>query len=355
MNTLEECWENDFSKINFIDRKVKITHPKTILQGASKVGKTYLIYDFLKNFKSEQYLYLDFLDKRNDLLEIKQNLSSFLKQKSIKVLVLENFDFSFELPYCENIIITTKIKKIIKGFKNITLYPLDFEEYLVYENKYYQTTQSFNMFLKYGNLPEIVSIHESKKIIRLQEILKLQSQNQIQYEILKILIENIDEKKSIFQLFNILKSRIKISKDSFYETCKQLEENKTIYFLKKYNQSRAIKKIYSYNYSFIKAISYNKKFKNEFSNMVFLELLTKNEDIFYLDNIDFYVKNKNEAIIAIPFFNNLLINSTVKKIIKVADEFDIGKITIITINNSENIQILSRKIQVLPFYEWALS
>ncbi len=46
MKSLEACYEINFSKINFIERKVKITYPKTILYGASKVGKSYLIYDY---------------------------------------------------------------------------------------------------------------------------------------------------------------------------------------------------------------------------------------------------------------------------------------------------------------------
>lgn len=120
-------------------------------------------------------------------------------------------------------------------------------------------------------------------------------------------------KKSIFQLFNTLKTKIKISKDIFYERCKTLENNKTIFFLQKYNQEKATKKIYCYNHSFFNAITHNKKFKNEFSNMIFLELNAKYKDLFYLDNIDFYIKSHNLAITAIPFFNTILMNSQLKK------------------------------------------
>ena len=45
----------------------------------------------------------------------------------------------------------------------------------------------------------------AENIKRLQEIIELQCKNETQYEIFKILIENIDEKKSLFQLFNNLK------------------------------------------------------------------------------------------------------------------------------------------------------
>lgn len=355
MKTLENCYELNFSKVNFIERKIRITHPKTIITGASKTGKSYLIYDFLSNFKSKDYIYIDINDSRNDLEEISNNLALFLRQNQIKVLIIENFSFEFELPYCDNIVISTSIPKIIRGFKNITVSALDFEEYLLHDNRHQNITQSFNNFFKYGNLSEIINIEEHKKVQRLQEIIKIQAQNDTQFEILKLLFENIDEKKSLYQLFNTLKNKIKISKDKFYETCKFLENNKTIYFVSKYEQEKANKKIYSYNHSFLNSISHNKKFKNEFTNMIFLELIDKYKDIYYLDNIDFYIKSKKLAIVGIPFFNTFLVNSTLKKIYKIMDEYEIKELNIITISNDEKISHQNLKINVIPFYEWALS
>lgn len=355
MKTLEACWEISFSKVNFIERKKRITHPKTIVLGASKVGKSYLIYDYLSNFKNEEYVYIDIFDIRNNIEEIEKNLQSFIKLNSIKVVVIENYNFEFDLPFCDSIILSTINDIKIKGFKNLTLNALDFEEYLLHDNKHQNITNSFNSFLKYGNLPEIINIDEHKKIQRLQEIIKLQNPSYLQYEIFNSLVENIDEKKSLFQIFNLLKSKIKISKDSFYEYCKKFEDNKTFYFLKKYNQEKSTKKIYCYNHSFFNVISHNKKFKNEFSNLVFLELISKYNELYYLDNIDFYIKEKNLAIVAIPFYNSFAMQNSLKKIIKISLEFDIKEIIIVTISNSEKIQENSLKINVIPFYEWAIS
>ncbi|MGM0518177.1 MAG: AAA family ATPase [Campylobacterota bacterium] len=355
MKTLEACYEINFSKINFIERKIKINHPKTIILGASRTGKSYLIYDFLQKFMPHEYLYIDFADPRNEINEIKPFLDDFLREKKIKVLVLESFNFDFNLPYCENIIISTKINKKIKGFKNITVRALDFEEYLLHDKKFQNSTQSFNNFLRYGNLPEVLGIDDFRKIQRLQEIFFLQTKKDIDFEILKVIFENIDEKKSLYQLFNTLKSKIKISKDRFYESCKKLEEQKSIYFLSKYKHQKAVKKIYTYNHAFLNAISHNKKFKNIFSNMVFLELIDKNKYIYYLDYIDFYLKNENRAIVAIPFFNTILMNSTLKKIYKTMQEYKIEELFIITVSNSEILKHNDFNITVVPFYEWALS
>lgn len=355
MKNLEDCYEINFSKINFIERKIKITNNKTILTGASKTGKTYLIYDFLSSFKAKDYIYIDLKDLRNDILKISQNLQEFIIENEITVLILENFDFSFDLPECENIIISSSNAKKIEDFEYLTISALDFEEYLLHDNKHQNITQSFNVFFKFGNLPELINVEEHKKINRLQEIIKLQCKDETQYEIFKILLENLDEKKSLFQLFNSLKSRIKISKDKFYEICKQLENEKSIYFLQKYNQEKATRKIYCYNHSFFNAISHVKKFKNEFTNLIFLELITEYDDIYYLDNIDFYIKSQNIVIVAIPFFNTFLAGNIVKKIVKTAQELNINEINIITISNNEKFVDSKIKINVLPFYEWALS
>ena len=355
MKILEACYEINFSKINFIERKTKITHNKTIITGASKTGKSYLIYDFLSSFKAKEYIYIDLKDLRNDFSKIPENLQEFINKNEIILLILENFDFSFEIPKCENIIISSSNPKEIEGFENLTVCALDFEEYLLHDNKHQNITQSFNVFFKFGNLPELINIDEYKKINRLQEIINLQCKDETQYEVFKILLENIDQKKSLFQLFNSLKMKMKISKDKFYEICKNFENNKSIYFLQKYNQEKATKKIYSYNHSFFNAISHEKKFKNEFSNLIFLELVNEYNDIYYFDNIDFYIKSKNIAIVAIPFFNTFLTGNLVKKIIKSAQELNICEINIITISNNEKISDPKIKINVIPFYEWALS
>ena len=121
MRTLEACYEINFSKVNFIERKIKIEEAKTIISGAFKTGKSYLIYDFLSTFKPKEYLYIDFSDLRNEISDVSKNLEKFMETNEIIVLVLENFDFQFELPTCENIIISTSKPKEIEGFENIII------------------------------------------------------------------------------------------------------------------------------------------------------------------------------------------------------------------------------------------
>lgn len=355
MKTLEVCYELDFSKINFLERKAKITAPKTFIFGAPKCGKTYLIYDYLSNFNTDEYIYIDFNDFRNDLEEIKVYLEEFIIQNQIKVVILENFDFSFEIPNCESVIISSHNNIDIKGFEKLQVKALDFEEYLLHENRYHTATQAFNNFLKYGNMPGVVNLEEYNKEKRLQEILRLYAKDETFEKILKILFLNIDEKKSLFQLFNTLKNVMKISKDKFYEVVKIYENSGLVYFLPKYKQEKAVKKIYSYNHAFLNAITHAKKFKNEFTNMVFLQLESNYNSIFYTDNVDFYVKEEKYIVLSIPFFNPLLKNSIIKKLNKAFKELEIEKIDIVTVGYNENFKVNEIEVEVLPFFEWAVS
>ena len=89
MRTLEACYEINFSKVNFMERKIKIEHAKTIISGAFKTGKSYLIYDFLSTFKPKEYLYIDFSDLRNEISDVSKNLEKFIKMNEIIPMILK--------------------------------------------------------------------------------------------------------------------------------------------------------------------------------------------------------------------------------------------------------------------------
>jgi hypothetical protein len=128
-----------------------------------------------------------------------------------------------------------------------------------------------------------------------------------------------------------------------------------IFFIEKYNQPKAVKKLYCYNHGFLSAISHTKKFKNEFTNMVFLELNNKYKEIYYLESIDFYIKSKKMIIFSIPFFNDMLIATIKKRVALHIKECEIKEVFIITIGNTQTFFIDTIKVEIRPFYEWALS
>jgi len=355
MNILEQIYEINFNKVNFLERKISIFNPNTILVGSPKSGKTHLIYDYLSQFDSEQYLYIDFDDYKNDFKEIKENIDLFIKKNNIKVLVLENYKFNLLLPKVTSTIITTQKKNLLNGFEKLFVKPLDFEEFLLFDTKHQSTLNSFNNFLKFGNSPEVLEYSEQKKHQRNFEILKLYCDDKTQLEILLIIIKFSSEKKSLLQLFSALKKEIKISKDKFYKTCEEFEQNRLIYFCPKYEQPKAVKKVFIFNHGLMDIVSYKKNFNNLFKNMVFLELEKRYIELFYLDNIDFYIPTENHIVLAIPFFNDFIASTIVSKIIPMVEQYDIKYISIVTISNEKTIFIGDIEAQILPFYNWVLT
>ena len=352
MDLLENLYNNKITFPPIFERKIKIENNYTFLYGPKFCGKTFLIYDFLKKNQDKEYLYIDFNDFRN--YQNITNLQSFIDKHNIKILVLENFNNNFELPKVDFIIISSQIPCKIDRFKYLKVLPLDFEEYILFDTKHQNITNSFNSFLKFGNLPEIIEYKDFKKHIRNEEVIKLQSTNPTTIEIIKLLIRSMGQNKSPFWLFNILKKDIKISKDFFYKTFKELEDSHTIIRCEKFNQPKAVKKIFFYNHALIDNVTYQKNFSYVFSNMVFLELYHNNEEIFYLDGIDFYLPNNNSIVITVPFLNQLFLSNITSKILQTIEKIDIKEITIVTISNSETIYIDNFECEVLPFYEWAL-
>jgi hypothetical protein len=276
MNILEQIYDNTLHKVNFLERKVSIAAGNTIIKGPPKSGKTYMIYDYLSQYKPNEYLYIDLDDYKNNNMKISLYLEDFIAENKIEVLVLENFKFDFDLPKVTSILITTNKNTKIENFDTLYLTPLDFEEFILFDTKHQNTTNSFNSFLKFGNFPEIIEYSEQKKAKRNYEICQLYCEDKVELEILFLLIKSASEKKSIFQLFNTLKKTTKISKDRFYKVSEKYEQNHLIYFCRKYQQPKAVKKIFIFNHALLDIVSYNKNFNNLFKNMIYLDIHKRN-------------------------------------------------------------------------------
>jgi hypothetical protein len=350
MDILESFYDLDFSKIDFKERKRSISNKYTIIQGPSQSGKTYLIYNYLSQYDSKEYLYIDFDNLKLNSFEFYQDIQQFIHENKIKIIALDNFDFTLGLPNCDSIIISTNININLNHFENVILTPANFEEFLRFD-KHQNITTSFNYFLKFGNFIETIRIDEKHKSIHIQNHIKLLCNNEIDLYILKFLIKNSGEIKSQNQLYLALKKKIRISKDRFYNYCRILEENQTITFLPKYKHSKAAKKLFTYNHALISEISFKKNFNNIFTNMVYLELKNKFTSIYYDDYIDFYIPSENTIILTKPFF---IANTLSSKILTFIQENQIKEINIITVSNNQHIYINDISCHIKPFYIWAL-
>lgn len=350
MDILDSFYDIDFSKIDFEERKLSISNKKTILYGPPKSGKSYLIFDYLSLYKSEEYLYIDFHDLKITNLNFYNDIQKFIDQNEIKIVALDNFDFSLTLPKCDSIIIASRSYQQLDNFESILLYPTDFEEFLLFD-KHQNITTSFNYFLKYGNLVKTIQTNQHHKHEQLQRHIKLLTKDGVELSMLKAIINSSGEIKSLNQLYTALKKEIKLSKDRFYSYCKELETNMIINFLPKLNHEKAPKKLYTYNHALMSETSFKKNFNNIFTNMVYLELRKKHTEIYYDDQIDFYIPTTNEIVLSKPFFIGFNVSP---KVISFIEEHNIKKITIVTVSNENTLYLDNIECEINPFYIWAI-
>ena len=135
----------------------------------------------------------------------------------------------------------------------------------------------------------------------------------------------------------------------------EFERNRVIFYCEKYAQPKAVKKLFIFNHALIDIVSYKKNFNNLFKNMVYLELQRRNDEIYYLDNVDFYLPEFNQIVLAIPFFNSLVSSTIISRILPYMEEHKISSVTIVTVSSEQSIFIDDVEALALPFYNWVLT
>jgi len=355
MKILDHLYEKELRLNRFYPRKVTITHPKTILHGPSNSGKTTVLLDYLSNKKKDEYLYIDFNDLRIEQA-IFIGLPSFIKNKNIKSLVLDNFDFSFTIPECSEVIISTNKDIKIDGFKIVDIYPLDFEEFIAFEKRQFDIKSIFNTYATVGTYPLISKSSKDSFVNEFQKLIISQMSSKLELEIFKAFALSQGERVSPFAIFNELKIFHKISKDKFYEILNKFVNEQLIFFLQRYKKPKADKKIYLIDFAIKSILTYEKDFIKRFENIIFLELYKQKEEIYFTDMIDFYIPNKNLAIIAMIFVpKNMIIDKT-NRLKNELKSYDINKVEIITLEDQHEDEFIIDNIrcEIVTFWNWAL-
>ena len=357
-NILEELYNLKYDNINYIHRKVSLTNQNTILFYSPYSGASSCIFEFIHTLEPLSYLYIDFSDLRISKQYIQENLNNFLKANvKIKTLIIDNFDTFFDIKTFDfynstiNILSVSHHKHITKtGYKNIYLYPLDFEEYLSFHS-YDNIEHTFSDFIQDISYPDIVLKNKALQISKLQNFLKKQSKDEIELEILKTLIKSQGLLKSNYQIYNSLKQSIKISKDRLYEYIEKIQDKNIIFFIDKYNVQKSAKKIQLIDFNLRQAVSFKKNIYLSLENAVFLEIFKKTRHkIYYTDNINFYIEQTKLAIIISLFLEKEVLENKLKKFIKNIANLNVDKVLIIGINEEFSFYIENIKFIAMPFY-----
>ena len=348
---LEEFYKSDLHIDKNHDRKVFIDNASYQINGVSQSGKTKILKNYLLTLKKNSYIYIDCNDVRINFNELNNSLASFCISNKIDVLALDNYNPLIKFVNVSQLIITCEENIDIDILKTITLYPLDYEEFLAYEHKY--DSSALNHFFQLGGFPQMHKLHTDKRAIYIQKTLQY-SLNEMEFDILKFCAKMMSQKVSAFSIYERLKNSRKISKDKLYKSYESLLSKKYIHNLQKYEHTKAIKKLYLCDIALKNSLSVDKHFGRLFENMVYLELLKSGVKCFYDDGIDFYIPNTQEVILSMPFTDERALFKKIEQIEAFIFTHEIKKITAITMNKEGGISHPLSKVEMLPFDIWAI-
>jgi predicted AAA+ superfamily ATPase len=351
-NLLEELYKTDLIVNKFQYRKLFLEENISYqINGISQSGKTKLVKNYLLGLKKNTYLYIDCTDARIDIDEFNKYISTFCIENKIDLLVYDNFNVEFKIPNVSQLIITSE--HIVKNdyLTRLTLYPLDYEEFLAYEHKYDST--ALNHFFQLGGYPAMHKINADERNIYIQKSLVYTLEHQ-EFEILKQCARMSTLKLSAFSIYERLKQTQKISKDKLYKSFDNLMAKNYIHQLSKFQHQRATKKIYLCDISIQSALSSQKHFARLFENMLFLELLKHKHEVYYDDGVDFYLPNDSEIILSMPFADERSLFKKVKTLEAFIFTYGITQITAVTMNNEAIVSHPFSRIEMIPFDMWAL-
>lgn len=340
-------------KKHFNPRRFGIHANKIHIFGAPKSGKTSLALYYAKSHKNPLYIDLQDLRNNNDL--IKQTLLKIAFEKKIDLLILDNIpsDFFYQftnLPHIANIITISQQSDISElQTPKLEILPLNFEEFISFDKQNLNINELFENFIKFGNLPFMLK--DSKDLLKLekkQQMLKSELQDDM--DIFLELMRFQSHCVSIFQLYNILKKRAKMSKDRIYAVCDSFVKRGILRQISHLNKPKAPKKAFFFDFSIAFALSYERNFIAMFENMIFLEILSKKKQhscVFYSDKIPLICENT--CYFPMPFKSKEMIFQSLKNI-----DFMGFNAIVITIDLNDEVVIGNNKIALVSFINFAL-
>lgn len=348
---LEEYYKTELHLEKYHDRKITLEDVHYQINGVTNSGKTALVKNYLLSLKKNSYLYIDCSDIRIEIKALNTQLNSFCNKNKISTLVLDNYILGITLPHISQLIIISEIFYPLEFFKTITLYPLDYEEFLAFEHKY--DSSALNHFFQLGGFASMHRIFADERVLYIQKILQHRL-DEIEFDILKLCAKFMAQKTSPYTIYERLKLVRKISKDKLYSSFESLKNKHYIHQIAKFQHPRATKKIYLCDTSLKTALSIEKNFSLLFENMVFLELLKSNTQCFYAENIEFYLPQYNEIILCKPFTDERRLFKKLQNIEAFLITHSIQKVTVISMNKESSIAHPFSKVDIIPFDIWAL-
>ena len=334
--------------LNLIKRRLDLYEIEEVLKlnkiiafiGSRRAWKTFFTFQLAKELIAKNIIdiqdvcYVDFswiIDKDTDLQDIKNDFKSLFPDREPififdEIQELSNFPeklINILNQWNKIIIIWSNAHLLSKELSTILrwkvytreIFPLDFKEYLFFKNislerndwilESQKYRNEFLEFLKWWWFPEIVISQDEfvkENILRNYFDIMIYKDLQDRYSIkndfalkffIKRVLSTFSKELNINKIYNELKSQnIKISKDSLYNFYEYMDDIYLISQLSNYwAQVKWTKKTYLIDVAFANLVG-SEDFGKRFENFVYLELLKKYKEIFFLSKsheIDFFV------------------------------------------------------------------
>lgn len=348
---LEELYKIDLNLEKYHFRKLYLDDQSYQINGITHSGKTKLVKNYLLGLKKSTYLYINCDDIRIDIEALNTTLNSFCNRNKIDVLVLDNYKEEIKFANVSQLIITCETHYKIDVLQTLQLYPLDYEEFLSYEDKY--DSSALNHFFQLGGFAHMHKVSPDERNLNIQKMLHL-ALDDIAFDIITLCSKFMSQKLSAFTIYERLKLSRKISKDKLYKSFDTLVSKNYIHLLEKFEHSRATKKVYLCDTSLKTALTIEKNFGNFFENMVFLELLKSGVQCYYDDDIDFYLPKTNEIILCKPLVDERRLFKKLENIEAFIFTHSIQKVTAISMNKEGSLSHPFAVVEIVPFDIWAI-
>ena len=374
-----------------------------ILTGIRRCGKSTLLKEIMQNLSN--WCYVNFEDER--FLNFKAQDFEMLNEILIEQYGNVNIYFFDEIQNIEKfetfvrrlqdegkkVIITGSNASLLSKeygtkltgrYKPFEVYPFSFREFLQFnnitlkDNDYYilekkvNLRKNFEEYLILGGLPEYLK-NKDKEYVRTvyenilyKDIIARYSirRQKIIKELINILGTNISSQYT----YNSLKKTLGLGNAiTIKEYISYLSNSYLFFELLKFSYSvkkqlNSPRKIYLIDSAFnqICGSNFSENKGKILENIVFIQLKRKNKEIYYYadkNECDFIIKDRTKITEAIQVCYTLNESNKEREIgglLEAMERFKLKKGIILTYEQTEEINIKGKKIQVLPVYKWIL-
>ena len=156
-------------------------------------------------------------------------------------------------------------------------------------------------------------------------------------------------------LYERLKNVRRISKDMLYRHYEYLLNAGYLHAVAKYAHPKAPKKLYLCDIALKNALVFQKHFGRLFENLVLTELVKHHDELYYDEQVDFYLPGTNRIILCMPFGTKEILFKKIEQ----AEAFIVTqgavKVEVVTMSSESALQHPFVEVEMIPFAQWALS